>query len=161
MLSLINKMSWHHRKTTTIFIRENTRFREFEIFTVRSEVFFLLILRVKSWMKRYNVWEIYMTQLRRIYKKWSNNDETSNFVDVTKVKVDAEKAIATKEKTKRKKKDKKSTILRAKKIKTIKKIATSNRKRKRAKISDDEKRKKNDVSSKSSTNDSDKNNMRV
>ena len=69
MLSLINKMSWHHRKTTITFIRENIRFREFEIFTVRSEFFLFLISRVKSWIKRYNVWKIYMTQLKRIYKK--------------------------------------------------------------------------------------------
>ena len=40
MLSLIDKMFWHHRKTTIIFIRENIRFREFEIFIVRSEIFF-------------------------------------------------------------------------------------------------------------------------
>ena len=45
----------------------------------------------------------------------SDHDEISNFVNVTKIKVDAEKKIATKEKTKRKKKDKKSTIFRAKK----------------------------------------------
>ena len=69
MLLLIDKMSWHHRKTTIIFIRENIRFREFETFTARSEIFFFLISRVKSWIKRYNVWKIYMTQLKRIYKK--------------------------------------------------------------------------------------------
>ena len=40
MLLLIDKMSWHHEKTTIIFIRENIRFREFEIRTVRSEIFF-------------------------------------------------------------------------------------------------------------------------
>ena len=34
----------------------------------------------------------------------SNHDETSNFVDVTKVKVNAEKAIAIKKKTKKKRK---------------------------------------------------------
>ena len=33
-------MSWHYRKTTITFIRENIRFREFEIFIVRSEIFF-------------------------------------------------------------------------------------------------------------------------
>ena len=69
MLSLINKMSWHHRKTTTIFIRENIRFREFEIFSARSEISLLLISRIKSWMKRYNVWKIHITQLKRIYKE--------------------------------------------------------------------------------------------
>ena len=76
----------------------------------------------------------------------SDHDEISNLVDVTKIKTDAEKAIATKEKTKRKKKDKKSTIFRVKKIKTIKKTATSNRKRKRNEISD-EKKNENNVSS--------------
>ena len=79
---------------------------------------------------------------------------------MTKIKIDAEKAIATKEKTKRKKKNKKSTILRAKKIKTIKKTAISNRKRKRNEISDEEKENKNDVSSRSFTNDSDENSVR-
>ena len=69
MLSLINKMSWHHRKTTIIFIRENIRFREFEIFTARSKIFLFLILRIKSWMKRCSVWKIYMTQLKRVHKK--------------------------------------------------------------------------------------------
>ena len=89
-----------------------------------------------------------------------NHDETSNFVDVTKIKADAEKAIATKEKTKKKRKNKKSTIFRAKKIKTIKKTAISNRKRKRNETSD-KKKEKNDVSSKSSTNDSDENSVEM
>ena len=82
---------------------------------------------------------------------------------MTKIKVDAEKKIATKEKTKEKKKNKKSTIFRTKKIKTIKKTATSNRKRKRAKISDDEEKEKNenDVFSKSFTNNSDKNSVKL
>ena len=71
-----------------------------------------------------------------------DHDKTSNFVDVTKIKVDAEKAIATKEKTKEKKKDKKSTIYRTKKIKTIKKTAISNRNRKRNKISNEKKKMK-------------------
>ena len=74
----------------------------------------------------------------------SDHDETSNFVDVTKVKTDAEKAIAAKEKTKEKRKDKKSTILRTKKITKIKQTATSSRKRKRIEI--DEKKEDNVVS---------------
>ena len=69
ILSLIDKMSWHHRKTTIIFIRENIRFREFEIRTVRSEVFLFLISSVKSWIKRYSVWKIYMIQLKRAHKR--------------------------------------------------------------------------------------------
>ena len=69
MLLLIDKMSWHYRKTTTVFIRENIRFREFEIRIVRSEISFFLISRIKSWTKRYNVWKIHMTQLKRVHKK--------------------------------------------------------------------------------------------
>ena len=62
-------MFWHYRKTTIIFIRESIRFREFEIFTARSEISFFLISRIKSWMKRYSVWKIHMTQLKRAHKK--------------------------------------------------------------------------------------------
>ena len=69
MLSLIDKMFWHHRKTTTTFIRENIRFREFEIFIIRSEIFLFLISRIKSWIKRYDVWKIHITQLKWAYKK--------------------------------------------------------------------------------------------
>ena len=57
------------------------------------------------------------------------------------------------------KKDKKSTISRTKKIKTIKKTAISNRKRKRHEISDEKKENENNVSSKLSTNDNDENNV--
>ena len=57
---------------------------------------------------------------------------------MTKIKTDAEKKIATKEKTKKKKKDKKSTILRTKKVKKIKKTAISSRKRKRIEIDEKE-----------------------
>ena len=80
---------------------------------------------------------------------------------MTKVKIDAEKAIAAKEKMKRKKKDKKSTIFRANKIKTIKKTATSNRKRKRVKIFDEKKKDENDVSSRLFTNDNDENSVKM
>ena len=80
---------------------------------------------------------------------------------MTKIKTDAEKAIATKEKTGKKRKNKKSTIFRAKKIKTIKKTATSSRKRKRVKISDEKTEKEDDVSSRLSTNDNDENSVRM
>ena len=88
----------------------------------------------------------------------SDQNETSNFVDVTKTKIDAEKKIATKEKTKKKKKSKKSTTFRAKKIKKVKKTATSNRKRKRVKIDEKE---ENSVVSKSFTNDSSENSVEI
>ena len=75
---------------------------------------------------------------------------------MTKTKIDAEKEIATKEKTKRKKKDKKSTILRANKIKKIKKTVTSNRKCKRMKIFDNEEKENDDVVSKNDNENSEK-----
>ena len=42
MLLLIDKMSWHYRKTTITFVRESIRFREFEVRTARNKVSFFL-----------------------------------------------------------------------------------------------------------------------
>ena len=52
-------------------------------------------------------------------------------------------------------------MFRAKKIKKIKKTAILNRKHKRVKIYDNEEKEKNSVVSKSSTNDSSKNSVKI
>ena len=68
MLSLTNKVPWHHRKTAATLIREGIRLRGLGAPTARSGVPLPLVPRVKSWTKRYSVWETHMTQLKRAHR---------------------------------------------------------------------------------------------
>ena len=66
---LIEKMSWHDRKTIAIFIREKIRLRNFETSCFNNDVSFFFVICIKIWIKRFALWKIYMIQLKRAYKK--------------------------------------------------------------------------------------------